>query len=161
MRSRSFSGAAYYLSKDWVNFVPQGAEKSRTISQMWLPQRAGTDSAEFPLFWVPMGRGGAASDAMGEGRAAPGFAWLSVLPHCCPFTAQLKWPFRMDLTQTTNSFPFKRLFLNIITGSPSWPHSATKRPGTLWGQGTSGSLFLPTVFQLPRDHLSLCPWNQT
>ena len=97
---------------------------------------AATESRHFPWSECPWG-GLELQWRQGKGGQPAGCAWLSVSPHYCPFPVPLKWPFRMNLTQTTNALPFKRLFLNIITCSPSWPHSATKRPCTQWGQGTS------------------------
>ena len=61
VRSRSFSGGALCLSKDWVNFLTQGAEKSRTLSRMWLPQRAGIS-----LGLSAHGEGWSCSDARGR-----------------------------------------------------------------------------------------------
>ena len=105
----------------------------------------------FPLVWVPMGRAGAAVTP-GEGRAT---CWVC-MTHYCPFPVPLKWPFRMNLTQTANALPFKRLFINTMTRSPSWPHSATKRPCTQWGQGASvpHTLVILSAYSFPASQRS-------
>lgn len=58
--------------------------------------------------------------------------------------------------QTINALPFKRLFINVIPCSPSWPHSATKRPCTQWGQGTSVPhvLVIISAFSFPASQRS-------